>query len=84
MFTETREVCFMQRNGPEGSVMNGQADFEYTTVIVDNDPRRQLRMLKKLTRQGWQVLAIRPSTVYSWASDTSEATLRRIRPEGLA
>ncbi|MBT2514367.1 hypothetical protein [Arthrobacter sp. ISL-30] len=60
--------------------MNGQADYEYTTVTVYNHPRRQARVLNRLRKKGWEILAIRPSAASWWASDTSEATLRRVRP----
>jgi hypothetical protein len=79
MFTESTEVCFEQRNGSGGSSMNEQADYEYRTVTVDNDRGRQMRLLSKLAKQGWEILAIRPRTQFERGSDTSEATLRRIR-----
>jgi Domain of unknown function (DUF4177) len=54
-------------------------EYEYKTVVVDRRPRRQARELKKLAKDGWELVAVRPRTALSWGSTTDDATLRRIR-----
>jgi hypothetical protein len=55
-------------------------EYEYKTVVVDRRPRRQARELKKLAKDGWEVVAVPPPrTALSWGSTTDDATLRRIR-----
>jgi hypothetical protein len=45
---------------------------------VDNRRRQQARELKKLAKEGWQVLSVRPGTMFAGLSTMSEALLRRV------
>jgi hypothetical protein len=54
-------------------------EYEYKTVVVDRRPRRQAKELKKLAKDGWEVVSVRPRTAFPWGSTTDDATLRRIR-----
>jgi hypothetical protein len=54
-------------------------EYEYGTVPVDSRPRQQAKELKKLAKKGWQVLSVRPGTMFSGLSITSDAHLRRVR-----
>lgn len=59
--------------------MNENTDFEYVTVLVEGRPGQQTKQLKKLTREGWQVLSVKPVTMFSRLSGGSNALLRRVR-----
>ncbi|BAS11719.1 hypothetical protein AHiyo8_00220 [Arthrobacter sp. Hiyo8] len=59
--------------------MNNDPDYEYMTVLVDRRPRKQSRELKKLAKNGWEVVSVRPRSGFSWSSNTDDATLRRVR-----
>lgn len=59
--------------------MNENTDFEYVTVLVDGRPGQQTKQLKKLIRAGWQVLSVKPVTMFSCLSGASNALLRRVR-----
>jgi hypothetical protein len=59
--------------------MESHLEYEYKTVPVDNRPRKQIRELKKLAKDGWQVIAVRPGTIFAGLSTTSDALLRRAR-----
>lgn len=58
--------------------MDNHPEYEYMTVRVDNRPRQQARELKKLAKEGWQVLSVRPGTMFAGLSTTSDALLRRV------
>jgi hypothetical protein len=57
--------------------MDNNPEYEYKTVRVDNRPRQQARDLKKLAKEGWEVLSVRPGTMFPGLSTTSDALLRR-------
>lgn len=59
--------------------MENQPEYEYKTVAVDNRLRKQIRELKKMAKEGWQVISVRPGTFFSGLSTTSDAVLRRVR-----
>ncbi len=59
--------------------MNNDPDYEYMTVIVDRRPSKQIRELKKLAKKGWEIVSVRPQSGFTWASNTDDATLRRVR-----
>ncbi|MDQ0798918.1 DUF4177 domain-containing protein [Arthrobacter sp. SLBN-112] len=59
--------------------MESQPEYEYKTVPVDSRPRKQIRELKKLAKEGWEVISVRPGTFFSDLSSTSDALLRRAR-----
>lgn len=58
--------------------MDDNPEYEYTTVRVDNRPRQQARELKKLAKEGWEVLSVRPATMFAGLRTTSDALLRRV------
>jgi len=57
--------------------MDSHLEYEYATATVDKRRRQQARELKKLAKEGWQVLSVRPGTMFAGLSNTSEALLRR-------
>jgi hypothetical protein len=59
--------------------MDENNDFEYVTVLVEGRPRQQIKQLKKLAKEGWQVLSVKPATMFSRLSVASNALLRRVR-----
>ncbi|HBH57397.1 MAG TPA: hypothetical protein DEP82_01030 [Arthrobacter bacterium] len=58
--------------------MDSHPEYEYATVTVDNRRWQQARELKKLAKEGWQVLSVRPGTMFVGLSTTSTALRRRV------
>lgn len=53
-------------------------DYEYVTVPVDSRPRQQAKELKKLAKAGWEVVSIRPGTMFANLSTAPQALCRRV------
>lgn len=58
---------------------SAEPQYEYKTVPVDSHHRKQARELNKLVKEGWEVVSVRRRTLFPWASNEFDATLRRIR-----
>lgn len=58
--------------------MDSHPEYEYITVPVDNRPRQRAKELKKLSKAGWQVLSVRPGTLFAGLSTNSLALCRRV------
>ncbi|NUP58139.1 MAG: hypothetical protein HOQ04_07630 [Pseudarthrobacter sp.] len=58
--------------------MDSNPEYEYVTIPVDNRPRQQAKELKKLAKAGWEVVAIRPGTMFANLSATPQALCRRV------
>lgn len=59
--------------------MDENTNSEYVTVLVEGRSRQQKKQLKKLIQEGWQVLSVKPVTMFSRLSGASNALLRRAR-----
>ncbi|MHC6594119.1 DUF4177 domain-containing protein [Arthrobacter sp. C152] len=58
--------------------MDNNQEYEYVTIPVDSRPRQQAKELKKLAKAGWEVVAIRPGTMFANLSATPQALCRRV------
>ena len=58
--------------------MDSTPDYEYVTIQVDRRPRQQAKELKKLAKAGWEVVAIRPGTMFANLSSAPQALCRRV------